>query len=492
MKSILAPAILLLTLAAPSAIAQPSILHGTWLGGHPATEGYVLVRMQVGMDSTEDDRRATINVWGRKPETSPIALDGNRVTFEFDERGGRATVTATLRGDTLEGQAHIGTDTKPLHLMRIETTPPELVARIKSTYEGTYETADHELVRFDSYSEGGAMMYINYTTGENRDFFLTRNGLVAGPTFFLPWPPTMRLREVADSLGQPQIVLEDPATGNVLLRTVRRFRFSYEDIEVHSDVAISGTLTKPQGRGPFPVIVFVHGSGAWTRGAPYALGEYLAANGIASWSYDKRGVGKSGGVYTHTVDSARFELLAADAIAGVKMLAKRSDIDTHRIGMWGISQAGWIIPIVAARAPEVDFTVLVSGPLTTLGQEDYFSQLTGEGADVPRRSDQEIARLMKAHAPSGFDPIPFVRQMHVPGVWIFGGKDDSVPVDLSIEALQSLQKEGYPFELCWFPMGNHQMWETTDWSRQYAPLIHRYVPQYFESTLRWILLLSSR
>ena len=481
--------ILFLSMAASPAVAQRPSLHGLWIGGHPATEGYVLVRMRVGLDSAADDGRASINVWGRRPETSPITLNGNRATFQFDEKGGRAAVTATLRGDTLEGRAQIGNDTKPLRLMRIETATPELKERIKNTYEGTYETADHELVRFDSYSEGGSMMYINYTTGENRDFFSTRNGLVAGPTFFLPSPPAMRLREVKDSLGKLQITLEDPTSGKVLLRTVRRFDFSNEEIEVRSDVTISGTLVKPRGRGPFPVVVFVHGSGPWTRGAPYALSEYFAANGIASWIYDKRGVGKSGGVYTHNVDSARFELLAADAIAGVKMLSKRSDIDSNRIGIWGISQAGWIIPIVAARAPEVDFTMIVSGPLTTLGQENYFSGLTGEGADVPRRSRAEIAQLMRGHRATGFDPIPFVRRMRIPGVWIFGGNDDSVPVDLSIEALQALKKEGYPFELSWFPMGNHQMWETTDWSRQYAPFIHRYVANYFDTTLRWALAL---
>ena len=99
---------------------------------------------------------------------------------------------------------------------------------------------------------------------------------------------------------------------------------------------------------------------------------------------------------------------------------------------------------------------------------------------------------MKAHQPTGFDPIPFIRQMRIPGVWIFGGQDDSIPVDLSIEALKALQKEGYPFEVSYFPMGNHPMWETTDWSRQYSPLIHRYVPQYFDTTLRWLLILSSR
>jgi dipeptidyl aminopeptidase/acylaminoacyl peptidase len=492
MKLFMTGMICLLSLAASPAVAQQNSLHGLWIGGHPATEGYVMVRMQIGLDSAAADRRASINVWGRKPQTSLITLNGNRANFQFDERGGRATVTATLRGDTLQGSVRVGKDTKQLRLMRIETTPPELKDRIKNTYEGTYETDDHQLVRFDAYSEGGSMMYINYTTGENRDFFLTRNGLIAGPTFFLPSPPTMRLQEVKDSLDKPQIILRDPSGEKVLLRTVRRFEFSNEEIEVKSDVTISGTLVKPRGRGPFPVVVFVHGSGPWTRGAPYALTEYFAANGIASWTYDKRGTGKSGGVYVHNVDSARFELLAADAIAGVKMLAKRPDIDTNRIGIWGISQAGWIIPIVTARAPELDFAVIVSGPLTTLSEENYFSSLTGEGADVPKRSRAEIAMLMKAHRPTGFDPIPFIRQMRIPSVWIFGGNDDSVPVDESIEALQALRKEGYPFELAWFPSGNHQMWETTDWSRQYAPLIHRYVPQYFDTTLRWVLDLSNR
>ena len=198
-------------------------------------------------------------------------------------------------------------------------------------------------------------------------------------------------------------------------------------------------------------------------------------------------------MYKHDVDSTEFERLAADAIAGVKMLAKRPDIDTNRIGVWGISQAGWIIPIIAARAPEVDFTVILSGPISTLGQEDYFSRLTGEGrTEVPKRSRAEIAALMAAHKPTGFDPIPFIRQMRIPGVWIFGGNDDSVPVDLSIVALKGLQKEGYPFELSWFPTGNHAMFETTDWSHQYEPLIHRWVPNYFDTTLRWILALSNR
>ena len=93
-----------------------------------------MVRLRVGLDSAADDGRASVNVWGRKPETTPITLNGNRASFQFDEKGGRAAVTATLRGDTLEGEARIGKDTRQLRLMRIETTPPELKERIRNTY----------------------------------------------------------------------------------------------------------------------------------------------------------------------------------------------------------------------------------------------------------------------------------------------------------------------------------------------------------------------
>src|SRR5213596_417848 len=129
MKLLITGAICLLSLAPSPAVAQHDSLHGLWVGGHPAIEGYVMVRMQVGLDSASDDAQASINVWGRKPQTSPIRLNGHRATFEFDERAGRAAVTATLRGDTLAGPVRIGKEIRQLHLMRIQTTPPELKDR---------------------------------------------------------------------------------------------------------------------------------------------------------------------------------------------------------------------------------------------------------------------------------------------------------------------------------------------------------------------------
>ena len=104
MKTFITRVTCLVSLAAASALAQRNSLHGIWVGGHPAAEGYVMLRMQVGLDSAADDARASIGIPGRRPQTSPITLNGSRVHFEFDERGGRALVSATLRGDTLRNK----------------------------------------------------------------------------------------------------------------------------------------------------------------------------------------------------------------------------------------------------------------------------------------------------------------------------------------------------------------------------------------------------
>ena len=475
-------AVIAASLVAPGAAAQQRRLHGLWIGGHLSPEGYVWVRMRVGLDSTANDRHASIDVpfQFRNNQRSDIVLTGNRVTFQFGQRAGRTTVDAVLRADTLDGVVKVGKDTRKLRLTLVQPVSRDTAARLA----GLYETEARQLISIGGPTEWGSISYLNFATGDNRHFFMTRKGLVAGPTLFVPHPPMMRLDVAPDSLGRRRIVVRD-RKGTI---TARKLAFREEDVQFTSDVTISGTLIKPlAGRGPHRVVVFVHGSGPTSRDAFFSLPYYFAMHGVASLVYDKRGVGRSGGTYTHDVDSTRFELLAADAIAGIKLLSKRSDIDTTRIGMWGISQAGWIIPIVAARAPEVDFVMIVSGPVTTLDQEGYFSLLTGDDGDGPRLPRAEIARRMKAYSPKGFDPVPFLRAMRISGLWIFGAKDESIPVDMSIEALEGLRKDGYPFEIVTFPAGQHVIWETVDGSRQQLPLVHRFVPGYFETLLRWML-----
>ena len=71
-------------------------------------------------------------------------------------------------------------------------------------------------------------------------------------------------------------------------------------------------------------------------------------------------------------------LLGRDAGAGIDFLRTRDRIDADQIGLYGVSQAGWIIPVAAVLDGSVAFTILVSGPTVTVGEENYYSDLTGD------------------------------------------------------------------------------------------------------------------
>ena len=147
------------------------------------------------------------------------------------------------------------------------------------------------------------------------------------------------------------------------------------------DATLATTMRFPAtGRGPFPAIVLVHGSGPMTRDQLRPLAERFLSMGVAVLSYDKRGVGQSTGTYVN-VGTARsvevFGQLADDALACVEALQARQDVDARRIGLGGASQAGWIVPLAASRSRDVAFLVILSGPAVTVGEEIEYSRLAG-------------------------------------------------------------------------------------------------------------------
>ena len=124
---------------------------------------------------------------------------------------------------------------------------------------------------------------------------------------------------------------------------------------------LGGTLLIPAGTGPHPAVVCVHGSGEQSRNGFVSLirfvADHFARHGIAVLIYDKRGVGDSTGDWSkQTLDD-----LAADALSGFKMLQARKDIDSKQIGLWGGSQAGWIMPKMTALTKDIAFIISVSG-----------------------------------------------------------------------------------------------------------------------------------
>ena len=88
-------------------------------------------------------------------------------------------------------------------------------------------------------------------------------------------------------------------------------------------VTLEGVLDLPPGSGKFPLVVFVHGSGQRTRSDYSEFVAPFLKNGFATFRYDKRGVGNSGGHFDDVNvgtenSSVTIHTLAKDAIAAVK------------------------------------------------------------------------------------------------------------------------------------------------------------------------------
>jgi fermentation-respiration switch protein FrsA (DUF1100 family) len=128
---------------------------------------------------------------------------------------------------------------------------------------------------------------------------------------------------------------------------------------------LAATLTVPPGKGPFPAVLLIVGSGPHDRDEslmghkPFlVLADYLTRKGIVVLRADKRGVGKS----TGDPETATAADYAADAEAGVAFLRTRPEVDPHKIGLIGHSEGGVIAPMAAVANPGVAFIVMMAGP----------------------------------------------------------------------------------------------------------------------------------
>lgn len=131
-------------------------------------------------------------------------------------------------------------------------------------------------------------------------------------------------------------------------------------------VTLAGALTLPKGKGPFPAVLLISGSGPEDRDEmvfghrPFlVIADYLTRRGIAVLRVDDRGVGKS----TGDAASATLDTTAGDVLAGLRYLKTRREIDPARLGLVGHSEGGIVAPLVAAAAPaDVAFLVLLAAP----------------------------------------------------------------------------------------------------------------------------------
>jgi pimeloyl-ACP methyl ester carboxylesterase len=337
-----------------------------------------------------------------------------------------------------------------------------------------------------------------------------------------------------DRDDEKRVAFSDCSAGRIDFGGVsgERIAFDVRNMTFKShDTKLVGRLVMPKGAGKVAVVVFVHGSEDDSALNDWALQRILPAQGVGMFVYDKRGTGKSGGIYTQD-----FSLLADDAVAAVREARHLAGARLSRIGYHGTSQGGWVAPIAANRAP-VDFVIVAYGLAVSVIAEDqeavelqlrekgysandianaltvaqaaetvFASDFTSgiEKFDAVRaqyrsapwykdlrgdfiflvlpHSESELRTMgpqFNWHTPFNYDPMLTLQANKVPQLWILGGEDYSAPSAETRRRLKSLIAQQRPFTIACYPNADHgiKLFETgADGSR----ISTRYAPGYFE------------
>jgi len=182
------------------------------------------------------------------------------------------------------------------------------------------------------------------------------------------------------------------------------FPYTSEDVMFINEkfnISLAGTLTIPQGSGPFPAVILITGSGPQNRNEellghkPFlVIADFLTRNGIAVLRYDDRGVGKSQGIYSAATSAD----LATDAEAALNYLKNDKRINPKATGLLGHSEGGLIAPIVASSNPDVAFIVSLAGPgvpgeQIIIRQTQDISRLSGLPEDKIKESTDTNKKL---------------------------------------------------------------------------------------------------
>jgi pimeloyl-ACP methyl ester carboxylesterase len=146
------------------------------------------------------------------------------------------------------------------------------------------------------------------------------------------------------------------------------FAYKTEDIiynNIDGSIQYGATLTMPFGKGPFPAVILITGSGLQNRDEEFAghkpfavIADQLTTNGFAVLRVDDRGVGQT----TGDVISATTLDFADDVNTGLNYLISLKEIDKSKLGLIGHSEGGMIAPILAARRKDICAIVLLAAP----------------------------------------------------------------------------------------------------------------------------------
>lgn len=226
-----------------------------------------------------------------------------------------------------------------------------------------------------------------------------------------------------------------------------------------ANLKLAGMLMLPEGTGPFPSAILIHGSGPSRRNNAWYLSvaRHLQENGIAVLLPDKRGCEKSQGNWI----GANFEDLSTDVLGSVEFVKNQKIYNSLYVGIIGMSQGGWIAPVAATKTDDISFVVNMSGAVVTTDEQLLYEEINNLDPYTYSFMARLIAPVTSASlkkkdffAPiAGFDPVPYLKKVKVPVFYAFGGNDKNVPVDASILRLKENKLNDFKIKV--YPDGGH-------------------------------------
>ena len=265
------------------------------------------------------------------------------------------------------------------------------------------------------------------------------------------------------------------------------------------DIDLYGTIAFPDDvDSPVPAIVMLHGAERATRDRfIYPItGNLFVEQGLAVLTYDKRGAGQSGGDY----DTTTYQQLIQDAVAAIAYLRSRPDIDGDRIGVFGVSESGWLAPEIIERSGGVAFLVNKVGSVLSVRETiswEILNDLQAEGISAASAAEQvqifqriwawqenpaEAERVVLQEildqwrdrtdsrlpetltmasegtlADRRYDPGPFLERMTTPSLYLYGSEDINIPSRDCMIRIEELQSRGVPVSGHLFEGEGHEL-----------------------------------
>jgi uncharacterized protein len=404
--------------------------------------------------------------------------------------------------------------------------------RILRGYAGVYQWEPNAFLYIQMWSEftGKNQLVAFDESGEVRTLYpIEDDRFFAGPGAAVPTSIESRIDFQRN--GQGKLISLTWRKGDASPRTARRV-----DIEKREDVAFSsggirlaGTLISPATAGRHAALILVHGSGAEDREYMLPFARFLIRHGVAVLGYDKRGVGGSTGDW----NTASFDDLASDVVAAFEYLKTRRDIERGQIGLLGVSQAGWVMPVAAVRAKDIAFLISVSGAgvspaETTIDEAErkmaagglpptaiqrivglmklqYEFARTGDGWEEYAAARAQIIQRMGS-APSNFpgtphdpqwqsirrvyfyEPGPTLRQLQTPVLALFGELDDNILAEKNKNAWEAALKAGKnrDYTLRIIPKADHLQLEAKTGTNAEMASLRRFALTYFATVQDWL------